>query len=172
MSCEQRGKWLEKMAKLHKWKFGVEVGVWYGQTFFHLLDTVPGLLLVGVDIWCDPPPGVVIPHHQDQKENRKQVLERVDRLPRDKHGLIFEMPSKQAASSICDGDLDFVFIDADHSFEAVCADIKAWLPKVRQGGFITGHDYDMDGVRQAVNLLLPGVKVDDGSDFVWYWRVE
>ena len=40
---------------------------------------------------------------------------------------------------------DFVYIDADHSYEAARADILAWLPLVRTGGIIAGHDYVPDG---------------------------
>lgn len=49
---------------------------------------------------------------------------------------------------------DAVFIDADHSYSAVTADIKAWLPKVKKGGILAGHDYDNDAwvsVKNAVD---------------------
>lgn len=55
-------------------------------------------------------------------------------------------------SDALDGSIDAVFIDADHSEEAVFADIQAWLPKVKKGGIISGHDYDEPGVRNAVQL--------------------
>lgn len=49
--------------------------------------------------------------------------------------------------------LDFVFIDADHSYGSVRADIAAWLPKVKSGGIIAGHDFapEFPGVIQAVS---------------------
>ncbi len=37
--------------------------------------------------------------------------------------------------------VDFVFIDADHEYESVRDDIRAWLPVVKTGGWIGGHDY-------------------------------
>lgn len=45
-----------------------------------------------------------------------------------------------------------VYIDADHNYEPVKADIRAWLPKVKPGGWITGHDYywPFPGVLRAV----------------------
>lgn len=38
--------------------------------------------------------------------------------------------------------VDLVFIDADHRFEAVARDIKSWLPHIKAGGVIAGHDYE------------------------------
>lgn len=59
-----------------------------------------------------------------------------------------------------DGSLDFVFLDADHSYEAVRLDIASWLPKVRPGGVLAGHDYGsrigIDSVIRAVDEALPG----------------
>ena len=46
--------------------------------------------------------------------------------------------------------LDLVFIDGDHNYKSVAPDIDAWLPKVRKGGIIAGHDYDMPDVKRAV----------------------
>jgi len=50
--------------------------------------------------------------------------------------------SKDIAPMIEDGSLDLVFIDGDHSYEGVRLDIDLWLPKVREGGVISGHDYN------------------------------
>src|SRR5690606_11229810 len=49
--------------------------------------------------------------------------------------------SVAAAKHVPDGSLDFVYIDADHSYAGVRADIAAWRPKIRAGGIIAGHDY-------------------------------
>ena len=49
---------------------------------------------------------------------------------------------------------DLVFIDADHQYEAVQDDIEAWLPLIKKGGFITGHDYghkNFPGVKKSVD---------------------
>ncbi len=64
------------------------------------------------------------------------------------------MASKQFADNSC----DFVFIDADHSEDAVRADIEAWLPKIKPGGLLAGHDYEWPSVRRAVDLMLPAAK--------------
>jgi hypothetical protein len=75
---------------------------------------------------------------------------------------LLEMPSLEAAAQLPDASLDFVFIDGSHDHESVIADIRAWLPKVKPGGVLAGHDYDLrtdPGVVTAVNLCLTGFKV-------------
>lgn len=76
--------------------------------------------------------------------------------------------SISAASIFKPGYFDLVYIDADHRYEEVLKDIKSWLPLVKKGGYIAGHDYGSDrhtGVKKAVDdlfhqtssiLLLPG----------------
>jgi hypothetical protein len=64
---------------------------------------------------------------------------------------IYEMESLKAAEAFRDGSLDAVFIDGNHRLEAVRADLAAWIPKVKVGGIIAGHDYDEQEVKQAVD---------------------
>lgn len=52
--------------------------------------------------------------------------------------------SIEAAEGYEDGYFDCVYIDANHSYTAALADIKAWWPKVRSGGALAGHDF-LDG---------------------------
>ena len=49
-----------------------------------------------------------------------------------------------------DNSLDFVFIDACHTYECVKEDIEHWLPKVKLNGFLCGHDFHYKEVQQAV----------------------
>jgi len=72
--------------------------------------------------------------------------------------------SLQAVEKFEDNSLDFVFIDASHEYKDVKDDIIAWLPKVKFGGIIAGHDYlnpDFPGVAQAVHELLSNIKTQE-----------
>lgn len=65
-----------------------------------------------------------------------------------------QMDSVKAAELYEDRSLDFVFIDGAHDYKYVKADIEAWLPKVKIGGYLAGHDYthgDHDEVIKAVD---------------------
>jgi predicted O-methyltransferase YrrM len=64
--------------------------------------------------------------------------------------------SAGSASAFKDKSIDFVFLDADHVYERIKGDILAWLPKIKDGGLLAGHDYcsDHPGVQQAVQEIF------------------
>lgn len=64
-------------------------------------------------------------------------------------------PSTWAATFVRDN-LAAVFIDGDHEYASCAADIAAWLPKVRSGGILAGHDFSdsFPGVEKAVREAL------------------
>ena len=148
---ELRGDYLIALINKYGWKKGVELGVWYGQTFFRVLDACPGVSLIGVDIWI---PGHVdnAGHHMNQKQNREDVLSRVPAYGA--RAKILEMTTTEAAAKIRNGSLDFVFIDADHTVESFREDVAKWLPKLKPAGWITGHDFLFPGINQGVKELL------------------
>lgn len=49
--------------------------------------------------------------------------------------------SVEASKKFKDESVDVVFLDADHSYEAVKADLEAWYPKIKLGGLMAGHDF-------------------------------
>ena len=68
-----------------------------------------------------------------------------------------------------DNSLDFVFLDADHGFDGCSQDIEKWTPKVKSGGFITGHDIWLSGVQKAVQKHF-GNDYKKHPDHVWIHR--
>lgn len=78
--------------------------------------------------------------------------------------------SAAASAHFVDESVDFVFVDAAHDFDGVRRDIAAWLPKVRVGGVIAGHDAGCPGLLNAVYAHIPGdeVVLRGGS---WFHRV-
>jgi predicted O-methyltransferase YrrM len=52
--------------------------------------------------------------------------------------------------------IDFLYIDGDHSYDAVVRDVRNFVPFVREGGVVAFHDYKpgKDGVRRAVDELV------------------
>lgn len=70
-------------------------------------------------------------------------------------------------------DIDMVFLDGDHEYESVEADIAAWLPKTKR--LLCGHDYyvpiehaGFPGVPRAVQETFgEDVKIGEGTS-IWY----
>jgi len=67
---------------------------------------------------------------------------------------------------------DMIFIDADHSYEAVRDDILHWSPLLAEGGILCGHDYQdpFPGVKKAVDELVPQFRVIGRT--IWTTEVE
>lgn len=66
------------------------------------------------------------------KENLKPVEHIINPIIKD---------SVEAAKLYKDNSLDFIFIDANHQHDDFTADVEAWYPKLKIGGYIGGHDY-------------------------------
>jgi hypothetical protein len=66
--------------------------------------------------------------------------------------------SEYAHTSIPNNELDFIFIDGAHNYEAVYKDLVYYYPKVKLGGIISGDDFsnkfDGFGIIDAVNDVL------------------
>jgi predicted O-methyltransferase YrrM len=142
----------------------VEVGVWKGRSMASVLDLcrARGNRLNAVDDWSP-----------DQRDPGYAEAARVDicevfranmrSLGYDSSVTVIRERSVVAARSFGERSVDLVFIDADHHYEDVMQDLKAWLPKIMPRGAIAGHDYHTRlGVRRAVDdtfgsrVALPG----------------
>lgn len=118
----------------------LEVGVEYGgftDTYFkenyeiHLVDM---WTTEGNDYYFSNRAGQV-------EEGYKKVLSKYSDKPNVK---IIKMKSSEACSLYSDEYFDWIYIDADHSYNSVLEDIKNWFPKLKKGGLISGHDFDPD----------------------------
>ena len=68
--------------------------------------------------------------------------------------MIVKYHSVEASELVECGSLDFVFSDANHTFESVMQDLHAWFDKIKSGGLFCGDDYASNrhpGVTSAVN---------------------
>ena len=85
---------------------------------------------------------------------------------------VVKMTSEYASTIFPDGYFDMVFIDANHFYKYVHADIGFWMPKVRKGGIISGHDYGgrHKGVKEAVDEWF-GEDLETFNMELWMKRV-
>lgn len=84
--------------------------------------------------------------------------------------------STNASSKYKNNSLDFVFLDGNHLYKSVIADIEHWLPKIKIDGILSGHDFwpehhylYQEGVNRAV-IKKFGDKFTVTDDGCWYIR--
>jgi len=135
----------------------VEVGCYVGDSLVYLATrSLPKRLrVIGVDWGLGMPdidaPGP-LPRFSQPNANMLLVNLKATRIPGSVPVIMWD--SAYAASLIADRSCFCVFIDAAHDMESVRRDIRAWMPKIERGGILCGHDYDWDGVREAVDAVF------------------
>jgi len=149
---------IERLIKKHGYKSGVELGVWKGDTFKHICRQCPDIAYVGIDLYA-PQEGTEETytegengHKWDHAAYAKDIVNFLGDLEQHSHRLLIE-DTVAASWRFVDGSIDFVFVDADHSYEGVKRDIEAYLPKIKNGGMMIFHDWGdprFPGVQQAI----------------------
>ncbi len=165
---------------------GAEIGVYMGKLSRHLLRCCPNLKLYMVDRWRAPDPNSSYAKSGDAASQKSNYLMRgFLKLAKKRTAFAEERrwirrgESVEIAEQFGPEQLDFVFIDADHTYEGVLSDLKAWFPKVRPGGLICGHDIDNPlgntwEVRRAVtnfmNEVCPLTELEVGAGYTFFFR--
>lgn len=167
-------KWLAKQAKAHTRI--IEVGAWMGRSTTVLAGSTSGIVWA-VDHWQGTP--------EDPEQHAKLYaakLDEVDVYATFRHNMAKQLKRKKVRAVRMDSvsaaaalfqkygaAFDFVFIDADHSYEGCAGDIDAYLPLLKSGGLMSGHDYHWPGVAQAVQERFPVLVL--GPKSIWSVRV-
>lgn len=170
-------RWLRRRAaEVARGGLVAEVGSWRGRSTLVLAKHLPALAtLYAVDTWAGTPDD---PEQHDKlyagagdvyADFRRNLAGPI----RSERLIPLRMTSLEGATELArrhgPASFDFVFIDADHRYEAVRADILAYLPLVKPGGLIGGHDLGWPGVLRAITELLPGFGTAPTS--IWFYRV-
>ena len=148
----------------------LEVGVAYGFHARYLLSRIPDLHYWGVDPY--------VAGYDNADTFALDVQSIFEGIPGDPMDSLFlavsealeaafpgrsrliRQASPDASASIADESQDVVFIDGNHLFEAVSADLAAWWPKVAQGGLLIGDDLAWPGVAAAVKSFMATHQVE------------
>lgn len=140
-------------------KIGCEIGVAFGTQSIHILEHT------NVDkLYCIDPYKHFSPNEYHDGMNIEQCnfdilyLTVHRRLaPYTNRVQILRETSEQANNHFENSSLDFIYLDANHSYEGVWADLNRWFDKVRAGGLLIGDDYGhicFPGVKQAVDRFF------------------
>ena len=156
--------------KLKRDTVGVEVGSWVGESAAAILHGQEksgfGGILYCVDTWEGNPNDYLgqVVEEAGSEHILSLFLENMDRDIKTERVRAIKGHSVDVANNLLQSQeqVDFVFIDAGHSYEEVKADILAWAPLLPPHGLLIGHDYcpQFPGVMQAVDELCgPGTHV-------------
>ena len=148
-------------------KKGLELGVYKGALTQTIASRATNMKLYGVDAWTSYEGYVDYPGNHLETVGYPQAVERASRYPNVE---LIKGWSKDVAPTFEDGSLDFIYIDANHTYPCIKEDLGLWVSKVREGGIIMGHDYfetknssrlrDLNfGVVQAVNEWVEDHKI-------------
>jgi hypothetical protein len=153
-------------------EIGVQTGVYAGTI---LAENPKSLLLV--DPWKHQPDSVYPQSDTSNVDDVKfeRYLQTVkSKFDNDPRVTICRAFSVQAAKLYKPESLDFVYIDAIHTTQAVTEDICAWWPLIKSDGWLCGHDYSHPDVAAAVNafvkqncLTLDFVTLENGPATSW-----
>jgi len=136
----------------------VEIGVAGAHFSKQILKTWKSLYkLVLVDSWQHFPDVTTDACNLSQAEQD----ERYEQVKREMIGpkvAIIRMMSTLACKAFGPTSIHAIYLDANHSTDAVRADLNAWWPKLKPGGTMAGHDYAPGdksgyGVKSAVDAF-------------------
>lgn len=164
----------------------IEIGSWLGESTSEWAKAVinkDGAEVLSVD-WYKGNPETDLFDVAEQKDIYSIFRNNMRELGVSDIIKTFVMSSSDAAKFVPDGYADIVYIDACHDYKNVRKDIAMWIPKLRAGGIIAGHDYesseyderyvDLDvfdhkhhGVIKAVNESFDSINVEER---IW-WKI-
>lgn len=121
-------------------KVGAEIGVSKGRYSKWLLSKIKGLKLYLIDPW-EVYGRYVEMNNAEGQRMYDDIYEQAKVRLKGKNVEFIKKYSVDAVKDFPDESLDFVYIDANHTFEYVIHDIAEWEKKVKYGGIVSGHDY-------------------------------
>jgi SAM-dependent methyltransferase len=161
-------------SRLNDGEHCVEVGCWLGRSTIFLAEEIrkKGIAakIYAVDTWKgtpgDPDQGPTLAKHNGD------VFSVFDTNVRSAGAQHIIEPIREASGAAAGilahrrGSLAWVFIDADHSYNAVSRDIAAWAELVKPDGMIAGHDIGYPDVERAVREAFGSNFLIEGSCWV------
>jgi len=126
----------------------IELGVHHGKSLCSIADIIreKDMIVDAVDVFTPP-------------DKAKEFFHRNIENFGIKVNLLVGLTSEMYCQFI-DSCFDLVFIDADHRYEGFKSDIENYLPKVKTGGILAGHDYNLPDIKLALEEKFNNINHD------------
>jgi predicted O-methyltransferase YrrM len=154
--------WLYEQAK--EMETIVEVGCWKGRSTSALAQGCRGQVYT-VDHFGGSPSEIDGAHEEVKYGDIFAVAQ--NNLVQFENVKILKMSSLNASRLFTDYSVDMVFIDAEHTAEAVLIDLAAWSKKAKK--LLCGHDRDFEGMFKA--LAVFGIPFTPGAGSIWQMEI-
>jgi uncharacterized protein YcgI (DUF1989 family) len=149
------------------YKFGIEIGTAYGGNSDYLMsNTDIHLICVDPYLYYSAMPGLA-----SQEDYDTLHLFATTRLKIHKGLTLIRTTSVCFAPEVEGDSIDFVFLDGDHSYDAVLKECNIFYAKIRIGGALMGHDYNIfESVNKAVEQFASGnqLSIHQLPGNIWY----
>lgn len=182
MKFKDHAPLIAKLISQHNVRVFAEIGVWKFKLGKKILVD-PSVNKTLKEYWAIDPYREM-PQYRQEKNS---VMKKMGGIPQQRWDQIYHrvcgymlwfhqvkllrLTSRQASVLFKPAYFDMVFIDGDHTKKAVTEDFHLWMPRVRPGGILAGHDYhSYIGVRQAIDEIAPKVKLFP-DETVWLTHV-
>lgn len=123
---------------------GAEVGVWEAEYAEKILASSAVQTLHLIDPWT------AVGMTRTETTGEEAMMTAMKRLaPFPGRYVLHRGLSEEVHTRFEDGSLDFIYLDASHDYDNVKQDLGFWVPKVRKGGLMMGHDYNNRGYKRV-----------------------
>lgn len=126
-----------------------EIGVQAGDYAHTILTENEPACLILVDPWRHQEEGYNDVANVPQGEQDALYTEVQKRFRDESRVTIARLFSHEAAHESRNFQFDWIYLDANHTYEHTLTDLGLWWGRLRSGGYLCGHDYD--------NSYFPGV---------------
>lgn len=153
-----------------------ELGCWKGRSLCSIADIIikKNLNVIVVDTFegTDNSLENVLVEQARTQNIRALFEDNITRYGIYDHVLITQATTNVASKFIEKNSLDFVFIDADHRYEAVKDDVYNWMPLLKRKGVIAGHDASWHTVSTAIGEIFEHSKIYCLAELWWAEKIE
>ena len=135
------------LSQIKKNAFVAEIGVWRGDFSKKIFDYCNPKELILVDPWLyDSKIRGCAPQIDGQEPLSQSYFDEAYEETKSKFSnfsnvQIHKRNSTEASKLFKDNYFDYIYIDAEHTYDAVISDINSWYPKLKKKGYLFGDDY-------------------------------
>lgn len=153
-----------------KW---VEIGVRFGRNSKYVLNNYDISEIYLIDPYCELPYLTNIFNKKSVQEHKKTA--KADLKPFEDKCVWLEDFSQNVVDQFENESIDIIYIDGDHSYDAVIRDLELYYPKIKKGGLVIGDDYNEKDVKLAIEAFAKKMDIEyqtsevkNGSGKFWF----